>query len=227
MKRKQAGKQRRSVWEGAGIKLAQKLLQIAYAYCCAHTLPPPSPTCLPFICLTLSWDCASSSPPPAWGSFVYFIFCKLSLLCHGQSAVCHAPGKGAQSWHNWTGQLEATRRRFSHLPPPLPSQGLKMINWQLLSGIMFLPVQEEEQEKGIIFIIFLITVTMLCAFFKLSLSFFLPFSVCVYFQLVCLFLLGSPAFLSIFWYVISGGVKSRLRRLWDSGQVCAIFLSRF
>lgn len=76
-------------------------------------LPTYQPACLA-LCPLFALHFSGIEPPPCssplpWGSFVYFIFCKLSLLCHGQSAVCHAPGKGAQSWHNWTGQLEAAQ----------------------------------------------------------------------------------------------------------------------
>lgn len=131
----------------------------------AHTLPPPYlPACLalcPLFALHFSGiEPTPRSSPLPWGSFVYFIFCKLSLLCHGQAAVCHAPGKGAQFWHNWTGQLEAAQLveqlkqplddafRISLPPSPYPSQGLKMINWQLLSGIMFFARSRRERKRN-------------------------------------------------------------------------------
>lgn len=71
--------------------------------------------------------------PPSLRSFVYFIFCKLSLLCHGQSVVvvpkqrlsfelnpgiiglakCLTPSTTLHSQVR-AAQLAPTRRRFSH-----------------------------------------------------------------------------------------------------------------
>lgn len=130
--------------------LVLRLLQIAYAYCCcccSHAAIPVD-TLLSFICIT---------EPPSLRSFVYFIFCKLSLLCHGQSVVvpkqrvsaaassfelnpgiiglakCLTPSTTLHSQVE-AAQLAPTRRRFSHCLCRVSlshfsfSAGLKMIN---------------------------------------------------------------------------------------------------
>lgn len=132
----------------------------------AHTLPPPYlPACLP-ICPLFALHFSGIEPPPRSsplprGSFVYFIFCKLSLLCHGQSAVCHAPGKGAQFWHNWTGQLEAAQLVEQlkqplddafriYLPPlPLPLSRFKNDKLTALIGhYVFCPLKKRKKKES-------------------------------------------------------------------------------
>lgn len=107
MKRKQASRgAARGSARGGRYKAADFGSQAAANCLCVLLLLTrsyPSGPMLSFICIT---------PPSPLRSFVYFIFCKLSLLCHGQSVVVNqaesvsaASQLRTQSWHNWTGEM--------------------------------------------------------------------------------------------------------------------------